>query len=141
VTNTTFGALAVRDGNDGGFGFVRQFGPGDWFKLEIIGHDGEGVPVGAPIEFYLADYRDGATFVASDWHTVDLTTLAGAESLHFAMTSTDNDPEVGMNTPAYFAMDNLVLAQVPEPSAWMLALAGGGLLWVVRRRRSAARSM
>ena len=39
---------------------------------------------------------------------MSLITLSGAESLAFTLTSTDNGP-YGMNTPAFFAVDNIVV--------------------------------
>ena len=52
------------------------------------------------------------------------------DEIRFTMSSSDNGM-FGMNTPAYFAMDNLV---VPEPSSLTLgALAG---LTLLRRRRA-----
>ncbi|HMO36139.1 MAG TPA: DUF4465 domain-containing protein, partial [Gemmatales bacterium] len=67
--------------------------------------------------------------------TVDLSGLgAGTSALTFELTSSDVGP-FGMNTPAYFAMDNLVVA-VPEPGT--MALVGSAALgligWYGRRR-------
>jgi Domain of unknown function (DUF4465) len=42
--------------------------------------------------------------------------------LSFTLASSDNDPVFGMNTPAYFAIDNVTFT--PEPgSAGILALS------------------
>jgi Domain of unknown function (DUF4465)/PEP-CTERM motif len=59
----------------------------------------------------------------------------GSESLAFTLTSTDNGP-FGMNTPAYFAVDNHVSLAVPEPSSVVLFVIGVGSagLWSLRRR-------
>ncbi|MCC7083446.1 MAG: DUF4465 domain-containing protein [Pirellulales bacterium] len=140
VTNSTYAALAIRDGNDGGFGSVRQFGAGDFFKLEITGRDGGGAPTGSPIDVYLADYRNGASFLASQWETIDLSPLGPAKTLHFMLSSTDNDPVYGMNTPAYFAIDQLVLQSVPEPAAWLLAIGCIGFLAGIKLVRRPAGS-
>jgi hypothetical protein len=41
-----------------------------------------------------------------------------------------------MNTPGYFAMDELSYAAVPEPSSVILMIGGfGGLIWFRRRRK------
>ena len=59
--------------------------------------------------------------------------LEGAVTLSFGLTSSDVGA-FGMNTPAYFAIDNLHV--VPEPVTFML-LASGGV--VVLRRRATRR--
>ncbi|WP_428937722.1 DUF4465 domain-containing protein [Fontivita pretiosa] len=144
VTNTTYTYLAIRDGNDG-FGIVRQFGddpsqPGagnqghpDWYKLTIIGRDASSAITGS-IEFYLADYRfaDNADdYVVSDWRWVDLTGLGSSvKTLEFSVASSDVGP-FGINTPTYFALDNLVY--VPEPTTWAMI---GVVVWCVGRGRA-----
>jgi hypothetical protein len=108
VTNTTYAALSMRDGDE----FAKKFGgkdgtDPDWFLLTIYGLDEDGNVTGSS-EFYLADYRDpDFQYIVSNWTTVDLTPLGPATVLAFALTSTDSDPLFGMNTPAYFAIDNL----------------------------------
>jgi hypothetical protein len=57
--------------------------------------------------------------------------------LGFALTSTDNGA-FGMNTPAYFAMDNLAVVPIPEPSAAWLLAGGIGILGLAVRRRAAS---
>ena len=82
------------------------------------------------------------------WTKVDLSSLAGAQSLEFAIVGADPNlfPNqyglYGLNTPTYLAMDNLDLspAVVPEPST--LALLGLGLAALAARKavRSRRRS-
>jgi hypothetical protein len=55
VTNTTYAALAIRDGISGDFP-VEAFGPGDSLKLIVKGKDLMDRETGT-VEFYLADYR------------------------------------------------------------------------------------
>ncbi len=130
VTNTTYAALSMLDGDD----FASPFGwfdanddgdysdPGDytgaypdWFLLTVEGHegiDGTGDSVGT-VDFYLADYRfedDAQDYVIDDWTTIDLTSLKDARSLVFTLTSSDVGTW-GMNTPAYFAADNITVYQ------------------------------
>jgi len=127
VTNTTYTYLAMVDGDDGGAGFVRQFGddpavPGggnqghpDFLLLEIIGRDRLGMETGtAP--FYLADYRfagNDEDFAVDTWELVDLTPLGpGTRTLDFLLTSSDSGP-FGINTPNYFALDDLTFSAPP----------------------------
>lgn len=132
VTNTTYAYLSMLHGDQ----FAKQFGgpagdDPDYFLLTITGLDGGGKPMGA-VEVYLADYRfeDSAldTLVGS-WTEVDLSALSSARKLSFGLESTDVG-QFGMNTPAYFAVDNLHL--VPEPT--VLVLLAMGALAACRRR-------
>lgn len=127
VNNTTYAALSMLHGD----WFAKQFEAGDWFKLEVTGRDGDGNALGTA-EFYLADFRApeaGDHYILGDWTWLDLTALGGTVcSLHFALSSSDVG-EYGMNTPSYFAMDDL--AYVPHPD-WQtvdfedLAVPGDG---------------
>jgi hypothetical protein len=136
VTNTTFAALSMRDGDI----YAKKFGGDDgtdedWFLLTITGINSSG-SVGS-VDFYLADYRfaDGADdYIVDEWTEVDLSPLAGATSLTFALTSSDVGTG-GMNTPAYFAIDNIQM--VPEPGALCLLtllVTGMGALFGRRRK-------
>ena len=110
VNNTTYAALSMRDGDM----FAKKFGGSsgndpDWFKLTITGKDESGAILGT-VDFYLADYRftnNALDYIIDDWTWVDLTTLGpDVKTLHFTLSSSDTGPW-GMNTPAFFAMDNL----------------------------------
>ena len=112
ITNTTYAALSIENGDS----FAKQFGgesgnDPDFFLLTITGLDNGGNSVGE-VDFYLADYRfedNSQDFIVNDWEFVDLSSLDGATQLSFELTSSDNDPVFGLNTPAYFALDNLIL--------------------------------
>lgn len=126
ITNTTYAALSMRDGD----AFSKRFGglsgnDPDFFRLTVRGFDALGTPTGQT-EFFLADYRfanNSQDYIVSQWTTLDLSPLGAASRLTFALDSTDNGP-FGMNTPAYFALDNLTLVPVPEPGAiWLCGLA------------------
>ena len=136
VTNTTYSALAMRDGDS----FAKRFGgvngtDPDYLMLKILGENGAGSVTGS-IDFYLADYRSDDPqddFIRNDWTTVDLTPLGNdVATIRFELSSSDVGA-FGMNTPAYFAIDNLTA--VPEPSSMMLVLLGFGC-WCLRRTRS-----
>jgi hypothetical protein len=112
VTNTTYAALSMRHGDS----FAKKFGGPtgddlDFFKLTISGIDGSNQVIGA-VDFYLADYRfadNSQDYIVDQWVNVDLAPIAHARSLQFSLESTDNEP-FGINTPTYFAIDDIVLA-------------------------------
>ena len=127
-TNTTYAALSMLNGDQ----FAKQFGPDDWFKLTITGEDASNNVLGS-VDFYLAE--NGS--IVNTWQSVDLSSLSAAKTLEFNLTSSDTGL-YGMNTPAYFAMDNLKLSPVPEPSTLALLCGAGiaGAFWGYRRRCS-----
>ncbi len=149
LTNTTYAALSIRDGdpfakkfgdNPATFGVVETDFP-DFFLLQIGGIDASGQTLPATVEVALADYRapsDGEDYILDSWKSVDLTPLSGARRLTFQLSSSDNGP-FGMNTPAYFALDNLLTEAIPEPTGWLLfvlfAIAGGAWTQIGRWRR------
>jgi hypothetical protein len=114
VTNTTYAALSMLQGDV----FAKRFGgptgdDPDYFRLRVLGHDAAGQLAGS-VEFYLADYRfsdNQNDYVVSQWQPVDLAGLRGRDvrSLSFNLESSDTG-FFGVNTPAYFALDNLLLA-------------------------------
>jgi len=140
VANTTYAALSMRDGD----GFAKKFGgvsgsEPDYFLLTIVGRDADDQTTGF-INFYLADYRFDDKFILSDWTTVDLTPLgSNTRKLYFGLSSSDNLP-YGMNTPAYFAADNLEVAAVPEPSSFALVALAAAAFHVLRKRQNAQRA-
>ena len=138
VTNTTYAALAMRDGD----AFSKKFGGAsgtdpDFFLLTILGENAMGSVTGS-VDLYLADYRaadSAGDFIQADWVKLDLTGLGtDVARLTFDLTSSDTGA-FGINTPAYFAVDNLVV--VPEPSAMLLVSFGLGGWFLSRRRRPA----
>ncbi|MFO7726117.1 MAG: DUF4465 domain-containing protein, partial [Oceanipulchritudo sp.] len=116
-----------------GDAFARKFGDDpatpeevesdypDYLLLTITGYASDGTELGS-VEVYLADFRgeEEDDFILKEWREVDLSGLSETGSggnrsvaeLGFSMESTDTG-EFGMNTPAYFALDELVL----EPTA------------------------
>jgi Domain of unknown function (DUF4465)/PEP-CTERM motif len=134
VTNSTYAYLSMTHGD----GFGKPFTSGDFFELKIFGFaglNGSGSEVGE-VDFDLARYTSPASVPVDVWTLVSLTTLAGAQSLAFDYASSDVGP-FGINTPEYFAMDDLTLsAAVPEPSTWAMLLIAFGGLGFVRWRAS-----
>ncbi len=118
ITNTTYAGISMRDGD----AYAKQFGSvtnangnddgtdgEDWFLLQIIPLDENDALVGDTIDFYLADYRfadNDDDYILNTWETVDLNDVK-ASKLTFKLSSSDNG-DWGMNTPAYFALDNLI---------------------------------
>lgn len=103
VNNSTYAVLSMLNGD----GFAKKFADGDWFKLTVTGLNKEGGQTGA-IDFYLADYRNGKSVIVQQWTKVDLTTLGAVNKLTFTLSSSDAGA-YGMNTPAYFCMDDVAI--------------------------------
>ena len=118
VTNTTYAALSMQQGDS----FAKKFGgetgnDEDFFRLTITGKDSSGSEVGS-LEVYLADYRfadNQQDYILTDWLNVDLDSLSDADSLEFFLHSSDVGSN-GMNTPAYFAVDQIKLT---EPAVFL----------------------
>lgn len=122
ITNGTYAALSMRDG-DGAGGFARRFGDTtkinsgkphgdvkDWFRLTIKGYK-DGMLKTDSVDFYLADYRfddNSKDYIVRTWEWVDLAKLGTVDSILFLLSSSDVG-KFGMNTPAYFCIDNFTL--------------------------------
>ncbi len=109
VTNSTYAALSMEQGDQ----FAKKFGGDsgddeDFFLLTATGYK-DGIPT-SPVEFYLADFRfvdNTQDYIVKTWQWFDLSGLGIVDSIDFSVTSSDVG-QFGMNTPATFAMDNLV---------------------------------
>ena len=110
VTNGTYPFLSMRDGDN----FAKKFGgvtgdDPDYFLLTIKKYFGGELSTDS-IDFYLADYRfddNSQDYIVDEWTYIDLTSLGNVDSLQFTLSSTDVG-SFGMNTPAYFLMDNFI---------------------------------
>ncbi len=137
LTNTTYAALSMRDGDM----FAKQFGGAtgddeDFFRLIIEGVDNSGNSTGS-IDFLLADYRfadNNLDYIVEDWTFQDLSALGTVKELLFSFESSDIG-SFGINTPVYFAIDNLTT--VPEPGTALLLGLGLGAL-AARKRKAVA---
>ncbi|MFY0672124.1 MAG: DUF4465 domain-containing protein [Bacteroidia bacterium] len=109
ATNNTYAALSMLNGD----GFAKKFGgvsgdDKDYFLLKVNGIKPNGESTDT-IAFYLADYRfedNNQDYIVKDWTWVDLKTLGNIVQLQFSLESSDNGG-FGMNTPAYFCIDDL----------------------------------
>jgi hypothetical protein len=134
VTNSTYSYLAMTLGDS----FATKFTTGSFFELKIFGFsglNGTGTEVGE-VDFFLANYTSTTSLPVNVWTLVNLSSLAGAQSLTFDYASSDTG-QFGINTPEFFAMDDLVLStSVPEPSSWLLCLSGVGLILLSSRMKN-----
>ncbi|MCI5055399.1 MAG: DUF4465 domain-containing protein, partial [Flavobacteriales bacterium] len=120
VSIGTYGYNVVLNGNSNARKFGDTTGTAcgcpqgsypDYFKLDIGGWN-NGTAINDTVEFFLADYRftnDSLDYIIDDWQLVDLSSLGAFDSLWFSLSSTDNDPVFGINTPDFFFIDNLTV--------------------------------
>lgn len=109
VTNSNYAYYSMLYGDS----FAKKFGGDsgneqDWFMLTITGKDADGVTIGT-IDFYLADYRftdNSEDYIVDSWRSIDLSSLGTVKSIEFALSSSDTG-DLGMNTPAIFALDSI----------------------------------
>jgi len=142
LANTTYTALSIRDGD----AFAKAFGgvsgdDPDFYRVTLTGYDqanATGTAVG-DVTVDLADFTfadNTQDFILPDWLTVNLAPLSSATSIGFSVASSDVGP-FGINTPTFFALDNLTFSIVPEPSMVGICVIVCGCL-VCRRRRQTA---
>lgn len=118
ITNSTYAYNSMRDGD----AFAKKFGGAsgndpDWFKLEILGYwvNNGNATLSSTKEFYLADFRDtnnANDYIIKDWTWVNMQYFQ-ADSVVFRLSSSDTG-QFGMNTPAYFCMDDLTWESYPD---------------------------
>lgn len=109
LNNSTYAYLSMRDGD----AYSKKFGgtsgnDSDWFMLTITGYLQGNIT--DTVDFFLADFRaadNSLDYIIKDWTMVNLLKLGNVDSLSFALSSSDNGT-YGMNTPAYFCMDDLL---------------------------------
>jgi hypothetical protein len=98
-----------------GDGFSKKFGgtsgdEADYFRLVIKGYRRQ-MKFQDSVVFYLADYTNSDNskdYIIKDWTYVELKSIGYGffDSLSFELQSTDVG-QFGMNTPAFFCIDNL----------------------------------
>jgi hypothetical protein len=110
VTNNSYAFKSMKFGDS----FSKKFGgvtgtDADTFVIKAKGWLG-GVLKPATAKFYLADFRftnSASDYIVKNWSWFDLTPLGNVDSIQLELVSSDNGT-FGMNTPAYFCMDNFV---------------------------------
>lgn len=95
VTNAAYAYTSMLNGDS----YTKKFDDTDWFLLTATGYLAD-EPTGTA-QFYLAS--DGQ--IVSDWQYFDLSSLGLVDEIHFTLSSSDTG-DWGMNTPAYFCIDN-----------------------------------
>ena len=121
IVNTTYAGISMRDGDQ----FAKQFGSPngadgqpdgtngeDYFYVTVYGWDNTDNLVDST-EIYLADFRSTDAndhYILDQWTDFDLSDLDGSMYFTFGFTSSDVG-QWGINTPLYFAMDNLEYAE------------------------------
>jgi hypothetical protein len=135
IANTTYAALSLLNGDE--YNLAGPLLPGGWFATTVTGK--LGTTTTGSSTFYLADRREASSpGILADWAWFDLTGLGTVNRLEFSFDGTQKNAQ-GLLTPAYFAMDNLTVAAVPEPATLTL-LGTGAIAAVMWARRRAGRS-
>lgn len=114
VTNTTYAALSMLEGDDFAKKFGGETGDDPDFFLLTIKKWLDGNLSTDSVDFYLADYRfddNSMDYIVDEFTYIDLSSLGNADSLQINLSSSDVG-QFGMNTPAYFAMDNFTTSNV-----------------------------
>lgn len=124
INNSTYAYLSMKNGD----AVAKKFGGStgndpDFFLLEIEAYrNGQ---VSQTKELYLADYRfanNANDYIQKEWQMLDFEGIE-ADSLLFKLSSSDNG-SFGMNTPAYFCIDQISLSDVGVSTKTKLADIG-----------------
>jgi len=112
ITNNTYAYRSMLNGD----GFSKKFGgvtgnDTDFFQLKIKGYH-NGIEKADSVLFYLADFHYTSPtnhYIVNNWQWVNLSSLGKVDSLTFSLSSSDTAGGFGMNTPAYFCIDNFTV--------------------------------
>lgn len=112
-TNSTWAAKVIRNGD----AFSKKFGgqsgnDPDYFALKVFNHYNGQVTDTAIL--YLADYRfadNSQDYIVKAWKDATFNFSQPFDSIGFELESTDVGA-FGMNTPAYFCVDDIVVSPV-----------------------------
>ncbi len=110
ITNTTITYRSMQNGD----GFAKKFGGAtgndpDFYRIIFKGWN-NGIAGTDSVVAYLADFTDANNandYIVKDWKWVDLYALSAVDSITYSLQSSDTVGGLGMNTPAYFCIDDL----------------------------------
>ena len=103
--------------------YAHKFAKGDWMKITFTGNHADGTET--KVDYYLADYRadkEADHYCLDSWQWVDLRSLGEVTSIKFSLSGSDSG-QYGLNTPAYFCLDNFNGNRVVSEAA--MQAAGG----------------
>lgn len=103
---TTYAALALRDGNDGGvYGDAVKLVSGSYFSVTLTGFNGKEKT--GEVVAYPGDYRGASRNLMTEWTAVDLKPLGEVTRIEITIGGSDNFyGQYGFNVPAYIAIDD-----------------------------------
>ena len=108
INNGTYPYFSMLKGDGFGKKFGGQSGnDSDYFRI-IIKSKRRAIMNKDSVVFYLADYRNtdnSKDYIIKDWAYVDLSKLGVFDTIFFKLESSDVG-QFGMNTPAFFCIDN-----------------------------------
>ena len=105
INNTTYAAASIRDG-----GYpARAFTSNDTFVLTLTAFDLDGMEI-ATTNCFLADFRDGMSFIQTNWSTLDLSWMPPTVASLVGTLETTDIGDWGANTPTYFALADFTYA-------------------------------
>lgn len=105
LNNSTYTYLALSNGDDGGLGICKKFENGDYFSVTFTGYDING-NITNDCTYYLADFRDGKSYICTEWTIIDISSLGKVNKIIVTFDSSDKG-EYGINTPTYVCLDNI----------------------------------
>lgn len=104
LTNSTYTYFDMLNGS----AFSKKFAAEDWYKVIVKGFLNNSET--GTIEYYLADFRNGKTFLSNTWNKVDVSSLGEVDKVTFEFDSSDKG-QFGINTPQYMCIDNIEFSQ------------------------------
>lgn len=109
---TTYAALALRDGNDGGvYGDAVKLKEGGYFSVTLTGYNAD-TKTGT-VTAYPGDFRTAPLSLMTTWTLVDLTALGEVTKIEVTIGGSDDlYGQYGFNAPAYIAFDDFAFTRL-----------------------------